>query len=50
MAVVGSLRHKDGDITMHYSAAEIGEVVAASNRIYAAKATPSITLLRASRA
>jgi len=42
------LGHKNGDITTHYSAAEIGELVVASNRISAATATPSITLLRAS--
>ena len=29
-----------------YSAAEIGELIAATNRICAAKGTPSITLLR----
>jgi integrase len=40
------LGHKNGDITTHYSAAEIGELIAASNRISAAKGTPSITLLR----
>ena len=43
------LGHKNGDITTHYSSAEIGELVAAANRISAAKATPSITLLKASR-
>ena len=41
------LGHKNGDITTHYSAAEIGELIAATNRICAAKGTPSITLLRA---
>jgi integrase len=41
------LGHKNGDITTHYSAAEIGELIAATNRISAAKGTPSITLLRA---
>ena len=40
------LGHKNGDITTHYSAAEIGELIAATNRICAAKGTPSITLLR----
>ena len=40
------LGHKNGDITTHYSAVEIGELLAASSRICAAKATPSITLLR----
>ena len=40
------LGHKNGDITTHYSAAEIGGLIAATNRICAAKGTPSITLLR----
>ena len=40
------LGHKNGDITTHYSAAEIGELIAASSRISAAKGTPNITLLR----
>jgi len=40
------LGHKNGDITTHYSAAEVGELIAATNRISAAKGTPSITLLR----
>ncbi len=40
------LGHKNGDITTHYSAAEIGELITASSRICASKATPSITLLR----
>jgi hypothetical protein len=40
------LGHKNGDITTHYSAAEIGELLTATGRICAAKATPSITLLR----
>ena len=40
------LGHKNGDITKHYSAAEIGELIAATNRICAAKGTPSITHLR----
>jgi hypothetical protein len=38
--------HKNGEITTHYSAAEIGELLAATKRICAAKGTPSITLLR----
>jgi len=40
------LGHKNGDITTHYSAAEIGELIAATNRISVAKGTPNITLLR----
>ena len=40
------LGHKNGDITTHYSAAEIGELIAATNQICAAKGTPNITLLR----
>ena len=41
------LGHTNGDVTTHYSLAEIGELIAATNRICAAKGTPSITLLRA---
>jgi hypothetical protein len=41
---LSSVRHFH--ITTHYSAAEIGELIAATNRICAAKGTPSITLLR----
>lgn len=40
------LGHKNGDITTLYSAAEFGELIAATNRISTAKGTPSITLLR----
>jgi integrase len=40
------LGHKNGDITTHYSAAEMGELIAATNRVCAAKGTLSITLLR----
>ena len=40
------LGHKNGDITTPCSAAEIGEFVAATNRICAATGTPSTTLLR----
>lgn len=41
------LGHKNGDITVHYSGAEIAELVAAVNRIDASRETPAITLLRA---
>jgi hypothetical protein len=37
------LGHKNGD---HHYSAQIGELIAATNRICAAKGTPSITLLR----
>jgi hypothetical protein len=40
------LGHKNGDITTHYPAVEIGELLAATSRICAAKATPSVTQLR----
>ena len=40
------LGHKNGDITTHYSAAQTGELIAATNRICSAKGTPRITLLR----
>lgn len=44
------LGHTNGDITTHYSGAEIAELLAASNRICAASGTPAITLLRAAAA
>jgi len=44
------LGHKNGDITTHYSIAEISELLTASNRICTVKGTPSITLLRAAAA
>jgi len=37
---------KNGDITTHYSAAEIAELITAVNKIDRSLATPSITLLR----
>ena len=40
------LGHKNGDITTHYSAAELAELIAAVNKIDASLATPAITLLR----
>lgn len=40
------LGHKNGDITTHYSAAEIAELITAVNKIDRSLATPSITLLR----
>jgi integrase len=43
------LGHKNGDITTHYSAAEIGELVEAVRRIDASRETPAITLIRAPR-
>jgi integrase len=41
------LGHKNGDITTHYSAAELAELIQAVNKIDRSLATPSITLLRA---
>ncbi len=41
------LGHKNGDITTHYSVAEIGELLEAANRICAVKGTPGVTVLRA---
>jgi integrase len=41
------LGHRTGDITTHYSVAEIGELLAAANRICAIKGTPAVTMLRA---
>ena len=40
------LGHKNGDITTHYSAAELAELIRAVNRIDRSLATPAITLLR----
>jgi len=40
------LGHTNGDITTHYSAAELGELINAVNRIDRSLATPAITLLR----
>ena len=40
------LGHKAPDITTHYSAAEIGRLVAASNRIVRSHETPTQTLLQ----
>jgi hypothetical protein len=41
------LGHKNVDITTHYSAAEIAELIEAVNRIDRSLASPAITLLRA---
>jgi integrase len=43
------LGHTNGDITTHYSAAEIRELIEAVDRIDASRETPAITLLRAPR-
>ena len=40
------LGHKNGDITTHYSTAELAELISAVNRIDHSLATPAITLLR----
>lgn len=40
------LGHKNGDITTHYSAAELAELIVAVNRIDASRETPAITVLR----
>lgn len=40
------LGHKNGSITTHYSAAEIGELIEAVNRIDASRSTPVLTTLR----
>lgn len=44
------LGHKNGDITTHYSGAELKELVEAVQRIDASRETPMITLLRTTRA
>jgi integrase len=41
------LGHKNGSITTHYSATEIGELVEGVNRIDASRSTPALTTLRA---
>ena len=41
------LGHKNGDITTHYSAAELAELINAVNKIDRSLETPAITLLRA---
>ncbi len=43
------LGHKNGDITTHYSAAELKELIDAVQRIDASRETPAITLLRSPR-
>ena len=40
------LGHTNGDITTHYSAVEIAELIQAVNRIDRSLATPAITLLK----
>jgi hypothetical protein len=40
------LGRKNGDITTHYSTAELAELISAVNRIDRSLATPAITLLR----
>ena len=40
------LGHKNGDITMHYSAAELAELITAVNKIDRSLETPATTLLR----
>ncbi len=41
------LGHTNGDITTHYSAVEIAELITAVNKIDRSLATPAITLLKA---
>ena len=43
------LGHKNGDITTHYSGAELAELIAAVNRIDSSRETPAITILRTHR-
>jgi integrase len=43
------LGHTNGDITTHYSSAELQELIDAVNRIDASRETPVITLLRSTR-
>jgi len=40
------LGHKNGDITTHYSAAELRELIEAVQKIDASRETPMITVLR----
>ena len=41
------LGHTNGDITTHYSAAELAELITAVNKIDRSLASPAITLLKA---
>ena len=41
------LGHTNGDITTHYSAAELAELITAVNKIDRSLETPAITVLRA---
>jgi hypothetical protein len=43
----GPLGHKNGDITTHYSAAELAELITAVNRIDRSLETPAIVVLTA---
>ena len=42
------LGHANGDITTHYSAAEVAELIAAVNKIEGGESAPVLTLIRAS--
>lgn len=44
------LAHKNGDITSHYSIAEIGELLATADKVCAVKGTPAVTMLRSAAA
>ncbi len=44
------LGHKNGSITTHYSATEIGELIEGVDRIDASRSTPVLTMLRAPNA
>jgi integrase len=41
------LGHYNGSVTTHYSAAELGELLEAVNRVNTTRSTPAITMLRA---
>ena len=43
----GPLGHENGDITTHYSAAELAELITAVNRIDRSLETPAIVVLTA---
>jgi len=40
------LGHKGTDITTHYSAAEVGRLIEAANRLVGSRETPTVTLWR----
>jgi hypothetical protein len=42
-------QHKSGRITTHYSAAEIGNLIEAANKVTRSRKTPALTILNFAR-